>query len=52
MTMICSRCNQYGIRWMGTWGNLTHTECPNCGGKNCQREDQDDNNEDAEGCDD
>lgn len=36
MTMICGSCKKIGIRWMGSWGNLTHTECPHCGGKNCQ----------------
>lgn len=40
MTMICGNCGQFGIRWMGPYGNLTHTECPHCGGKNCQREEQ------------
>ena len=40
MTMICGNCNQYGIRWVGPFGNLTGTECPHCGGRNCQREDQ------------
>lgn len=38
MTMICGNCGQYGIRWMGPFSNLTHTECPHCGGQNCQRE--------------
>lgn len=38
MTMICGNCGQFGIRWMGPYGNLTHTECPHCGGKNCQRD--------------
>ncbi len=37
MTMICERCGQAGIRWMGAFSNLTHTECPHCGGMNCQR---------------
>ena len=35
--MICSICGQYGIRWMGwRFHNFTHTECPHCGGVNCQ----------------
>lgn len=46
MTMICDRCDQYGIRWMGSFANLTHTECPHCGGINCQR--ADDRNDDDE----
>lgn len=35
--MVCGNCGQYGIRWMG-WrlNNFTHTECPHCGGVNCQ----------------
>lgn len=37
MTMICGNCNQAGIRWMGPMSRLTHTECPHCGGTNCQR---------------
>ena len=40
MSMICDNCNQTGIRWVGPFANLTHTECPHCGGKNCQRADQ------------
>jgi len=35
--MVCDQCGQTGIRWMGPIGNLTHTECPHCGGTNCQR---------------
>lgn len=37
MNMICDRCGRVGIRWMGPFSNLTHTECPHCGGRNCQR---------------
>ena len=40
MTMICGNCNQPGIRWVGPLSNLTHTECPHCGGTNCQRDEQ------------
>lgn len=40
MSMVCSNCNQAGIRWVGPFGNLTGTECPHCGGTNCQRMDQ------------
>lgn len=35
--MICDLCGKTGIRWMGRFSNLTHTECPHCGGTNCQR---------------
>ncbi|MNJ77614.1 hypothetical protein D3C77_751530 [compost metagenome] len=40
MTMICDNCGQAGIRWVGPMSNLTHTECPHCGGQNCQRAEQ------------
>lgn len=36
--MICGRCGRSGIRWIGPFGELTHTECPHCGGTNCQTE--------------
>jgi DNA-directed RNA polymerase subunit RPC12/RpoP len=39
MTMVCENCGRTGIRWMGALSNLTHTECPHCGGINCQRVD-------------
>ncbi len=39
MSMVCDRCGKVGIRWMGKMINLTHTECPHCGGVNCQRVD-------------
>ena len=42
MTMICDACGRTGIRWMGPLSNLTHTECPHCGGTNCQRVEADD----------
>lgn len=42
MTMICGNCNQTGIRWMRPMSQLTHTECPHCGGTNCQLADQPD----------
>lgn len=38
--MICGNCNQPGIRWVVPFSNLTHTECPHCGGTNCQRDEQ------------
>ena len=38
--MICGNCNQPGIRWVGPFSNLTHTECPHCCGTNCQRDEQ------------
>ena len=40
MDMICNRCGNTGIRWIGPLSNLTHTECPHCGGQNCQREER------------
>lgn len=39
MSMVCDLCGQTGIRWVGPFSNLTHTECPHCGGVNCQRAD-------------
>lgn len=33
--MICSKCGGQVI-WVGPFSNLTHTECQNCGGINCQ----------------
>lgn len=36
MTMVCGNCGKIGIHWVGPWGNLTGTECPHCGGTNCQ----------------
>lgn len=33
--MTCSRCNGY-VEWKGPLSNLTHTECSDCGGTNCQ----------------
>lgn len=35
--MVCSICNKIGIHWVGPCGNLTGTKCPHCGGTNCQR---------------
>lgn len=43
--MVCSLCGQTGIRWMGPFSNLTHTECPHCGGVNCQVIDEDAEND-------
>lgn len=34
--MYCGNCWHYGIRWMGPLMAPTHTECPHCGGVNCQ----------------
>lgn len=34
--MRCGRCGKTGIRWMGPLSALTHTECPHCGGTDCQ----------------
>jgi hypothetical protein len=38
--MRCASCGRYGIRWMGPLSDLTHTECPHCGGINCQEPDE------------
>lgn len=48
MSMICSLCGRAGIRWMGPCSNLTHTECPHCGGINCQRAEVLDEDEDVD----
>ena len=37
MTMICNNCGLTGIRWVDRPSNFTHTECPHCGGRDCQR---------------
>jgi len=29
-TMICSRCNRYGIYWENLCGLSPHTYCPHC----------------------
>lgn len=48
--MICAKCGKTGIRWMGPFSNLTHTECPHCGGIDCQEADSGDGDEaDVEG---
>lgn len=53
MTMVCDNCGHTGIRWMGPLSNLTHTECPHCGGINCQRADPfDDETHDLEAAED
>ncbi len=42
--MICSRCGGR-VTWRGPWSNLSHTECEDCGARNCQTpesEDEDD----------
>lgn len=46
MSMVCDNCGRTGIRWMGLLSNLTHTECPHCGGTNCQRMDAPEDDED------
>lgn len=48
MTMRCGNCGQYGIRWMGPFSNLTHTECPHCGGINCQTAGDDEDADDLD----
>jgi hypothetical protein len=35
LEMICSKCGGL-VRWRGPFSNLTHTECDNCGARNCQ----------------
>jgi hypothetical protein len=34
--MICSRCHSPTVTWRGPLAALTHTECSQCGGINCQ----------------
>ena len=34
--MICSYCWHWTVTWRGPLSALTHTECSNCGGQNCQ----------------
>lgn len=48
MTMICDQCGMVGIRWVGPLSDLTHTECPHCGGRNCQRVDDDGEDRESE----
>ncbi len=38
--MICQRCGGR-VEWKGPLTNLTHTECLECGGKNCQEPEPD-----------
>ena len=33
--MTCEKCGGY-VEWKGPMINLTHTECADCGGVNCQ----------------
>jgi len=33
--MTCSRCGGR-VTWRGPWSNLSHTECEDCGARNCQ----------------
>lgn len=33
--MTCERCGGY-VEWKGPLTNLSHTQCANCGGINCQ----------------
>jgi len=37
--MICRICGSGSVKWKGPPNNLTHTECAQCGGINCQRPD-------------
>ena len=34
--MICQRCLTNTVSWKGPITRLSHTECSNCGGRNCQ----------------
>lgn len=36
-TMVCGNCGRYGIEWHALTGLCPYTECPHCGGRNCQR---------------
>lgn len=52
--MVCENCGGE-VTWRGPIINLTHTQCANCGGVNCQIADQpeDDDNfetEDDQSC--
>lgn len=43
--MICASCGGQ-VLWMGSWANLTHTQCQECGKENNQiPENQDDEDE-------
>lgn len=35
--MICDRCSQPGIEWVGDLAAPIGTKCPHCGGMDCQR---------------
>lgn len=39
MQMICSRCGKAGIYWENLTG-MAYTYCPNCGGRNCQQQEE------------
>lgn len=45
--MICSICGGHNVIWRGPMINLTHTECSDCGGTNCQEVEHE---EPCEGC--
>ena len=36
------------VTWRGPFSNLTHTQCENCGGTNCQIVEEADEQEDEE----
>lgn len=46
--MICDICGRTGIQWVGDLLHDPSTECPHCGGKNCQRV-ADETEEDTDG---
>ena len=36
-TMVCGLCGRMGIYWADLGGLSPYTRCPHCGGRNCQR---------------
>ncbi len=45
--MTCRHCGGL-VYWRGPWLNLTHTECRNCGARNCQVVEPEDEPEEQE----
>lgn len=46
--MICSICGGHNVTWRGPLANLTHTECSDCGGTNCQEVEYEEQHEELE----
>lgn len=46
--MICAICGGGRVEWKGPWSALTHTECPDCGGVNCQAAEPEADDDDQE----